>query len=167
MQLIKELPKIAARILHNTRTVHPEMKSKFELIGLAYGDAEVRDDFEKWCEENKGGQFKYPISEYLKVIDSRLGSAPAEERPDMKSPAVSELVSLSYELTGILPAVSAVAKLVVDYSVEEIREALVEYTENLTERDVKGSMKAFYSEGGGGAIILARRRRLEKSKGLR
>lgn len=159
MQLIKALPKIAARVLHNTRTVHPDMKFKFELLAEAYGAASVMADFEKWCHENTDGQFKYPVNEYLKVIDSRLGSAPEEKRMDLKDPQVSELVSFSYELTGILPAASAVAELVLNYPVAEIKAALSEYTESLTETEIKGSMKAFYSSGGGAAIILARRRR--------
>ena len=159
MNLMKELPRIAARVLHNTRSVHSEMKFKFELLAAAYGSTSVSTDFEAWCIENHDENFTYPITEYLKVIDSRLGDAPEKKRPDIKDPQVAELVSFSYELTGILPAATAVASLVLDYPFDEIKAALIEYTESLTETEVKGAMRAFYTSGGGAAIILARRRR--------
>jgi len=163
MNLMKDLPKIAARVLHNTRSVHSEMKSKLQLIGIAYGDSAVARDFEKWCEEHTSDHFQYPISEYLKVIDSRLGGVPEEKRADLKDPAVAELVSYSYELTSVLPSISAVAELLVKYPADEIKAALHEFADSLTENEVKGSMRAFYSNGGTGAeaIILARRRRAQ------
>jgi hypothetical protein len=159
MQLIKALPKISARILHNTRCAPPNLKFKFELIAEAYGKAAVLADYEAWCHEHVSDNFPWPITEYMKVIDSRLGSAPEETKTDMDNPQIAELTSLSYELTGVLPAKRAVAELLMTYPFDEIKEALSEYTDNLSERETKGSMRAFYSDGGAGAIILARRRR--------
>lgn len=164
MQLIKQLPKIAARILHSTRTVRADMKFKFDLISEAYGTATVADDFEKWCTENVGSQLKHPVYEYLKVIDSRLGTQPEEQRADPTDPKVAELRSVTYELTGVLPAASAVAELVLAFELEEIKAALVEYTDTIEGNEIKSTVRAFYSSGGGAAIILARRRRAQNAR---
>jgi hypothetical protein len=159
MQLIKQLPKIAARILHSTRTIRSDMKFKFELIADAYGTAVVVSDFEKWCEANIDSQLKHPIYEYLKVIDSRLGVIPETQRPNSNDPKVAELRSITYELTGVLPAASAVAELVLKFEIDEIKAALIEYTDAIEGNEIKSMVRAFYSSGGGEAIILARRRR--------
>lgn len=162
--LTKTLPKIAARVLHNTRCVPQNMKFKFELIASAYGAAAVERDFEEWCKEHIDDKMPYPITAYMKVIDSRLGSAPEEQRPDTKDPQVAELVSLAYELTGILPAKTAVAELLLTFPAAEIKDALTEYAEPLADKEVKGAMRAFWSDGGAGAVILARRRRSQHAR---
>jgi hypothetical protein len=161
MQLIKQLPKIAARVLHNTHTLRPDMKFKLELIADAYGAATITQDFEVWCEAHQEDHFKYPIFEYLKVIDSRLGGSPEEKRVDLKDPRLVEMVQFSYEQTGVLPKTTAVASLLIDYTLDEIKGALVEYTENLTEKEFSAASMSFYANNGIGAvsIILARRRR--------
>ena len=164
MQLIKQLPKIAARILHSTRTIRSDMKFKFELLAEAYGAAAVVTDFEKWCNENLDRQFKHPIYEYLKAVDTRLGSLPEEQRADASDPKVAKLRSATYELTGVLPAAAAVAELVLNFSVDEIKAALVEYTDSMEDKEIKSAVRAFYSSGGGAAIILARRRRAENGR---
>jgi hypothetical protein len=159
MKLMKELPKIAARILKNTRTAHPDMKARFELLEEAYGPAAVARDFEAWCENQvlEGSSPRYPISEYMRVVDTRLGNAPAQV--EIQNPDVAALVSLSYELTSILPSATAVAKLLAVYPKDEVRAALVEFVETLEEKNVRGGMHLFYKDGGADAIILARRRR--------
>jgi hypothetical protein len=102
---------------------------------------------------------KYPIFDYMKVIDSRLGSAPEETRANLEDPAIVDLQSLAYELTGLLPAKACVANALVKYPADEVKEALREYTDDLPGKDAKSDMRAFWSEGGAEAIILARRRR--------
>ena len=163
MNLMKELPKIAARVLHNTRGVYPEMKLRIGLLAEAYGTVAVARDFEEWCMGLDPGfpTPRYPISEYLKVVDSRLGSASEESQLDLKNPQVGELVSMTYELTSVLPSAKSVAELLAAYPIEEIKSALVEFSEGLTERELKTSMRNFYANGGAGAaaIISARRRR--------
>jgi hypothetical protein len=162
MSLIKSLPRIAARVLHNTHCGLRNLKFKLELVSEAYGTAAVEQDFEKWCHSISGMMDnipKYPIFEYMKVIDVRLGSAPEEQRANLEHPAILELQSLAYELTGMLPAKKAIANVLVTYSPDEITGALREYTEDLPEKDVKADMRAFWAEGGAEAIILARRRR--------
>jgi hypothetical protein len=159
MLLVKSLPKIAARVLHNTRSVPQNLKFKFELIATAYGAAAVERDFEEWCLDHLDDKFPYPITQYLKVIDSRLGAAPEEKRADIKDPQIGELAVAAYELTGILPSRSAVAEVLLIFPADEIKAALTEYAENLTDKEVKGAMRQFWADGGAGAVILARRRR--------
>lgn len=162
MKLMKELPKIAARVLQNTRGVYPDLKPRLELLEEAYGAAAVARDFELWCKAISGMMDsipRYPISDYLKVIDTRLGSAAEEVQLDTKNPQVAELVSLSYELTNVLPSATAVAKLLAIYTLDEVKAALVEFIESLEEKHVRGGMHLFYKDGGADAIILARRRR--------
>jgi hypothetical protein len=161
MLLIKSLPRIAARVLHNTRGVPQSLKFKFELIATAYGAATVERDFEEWCREHVEDKFPYPITEYVKVIDSRLGGAPETKRADLNDPKVGELSSLTYEITGVLPPKSAVAQLLAEYPFDEVKAALDEFSEKLTESDVKRAMREFYSSGGAVAVVLARRRRAQ------
>ena len=164
MTLLKELQKVAARILHNTRSVPQNLKNKFELVELAYGRAKVLTDFADWCRAHDGDGLPYPITSYLSDIDSRLGCAVEEPKIDFSNPQIDELISLSYELSGILPVKKNVAELLMVYPFDEIKDALVEYAENLTDTEVKRGIRAFYSDGGAGAIILARRRRKEIGK---
>jgi hypothetical protein len=166
MNLMKEMPKIAARVLKNTRGVYPEAKARLALIAEAYGTAAVLADFEDWCNGKvlSGDPVRYPISEYMKVVDFRLGSAPEEQKVSTEDPRVVELISMTYELTGTLPSGVSVAELLALYSIQEIKDALTEFTEGLTERELKTSMRNFYANGGAGAsaVILARRRQAEK-----
>jgi hypothetical protein len=164
MNLLKEMPMVAARELKITRGSNPEwLKGRIALVAEAYGTAAVLADFTNWCRERAAGTepVKYPVSEYLKAVDSRLGSADEEQKLDIKSPDVAELTSMTYELTGTLPSATSVAELLTFYPAQEVKAALVEFTEGLTERELKSSMKNFYSNSGAGAaaIILARRRR--------
>jgi hypothetical protein len=159
------LPRIAAHELQNTRCGLKNLQFKLELISEAYGAADVENDFRDWCRGLEEGLHpKYPIFDYMKVIDSRLGSSPEEKRADFDDPAISELQSLAYELTGLFPVKTSVANARVIYSVEEIKDALVEYTEALPDKGSKADMRAFWAEGGVDAIILARRRRAEHAR---
>src|ERR1035437_238871 len=92
--LVKGLQKIAAVKLHNTRGVPRNMKDKLELIELAFGYAEVMADFEKWCDENADRASQYPVTEYIRRIDSRLGSA---SKIDPHDAAISALQAIVYE----------------------------------------------------------------------
>lgn len=165
MSLIKSLPRIAAQELHNTHCGLRNLKFKLELISEAYGTSAVENDFREWCRSLEPGvSRKYPIFDYMKVIDSRLGSAPEEQRVNLEDPAIVELQSLAYELTGMLPAKKAVASTLINYSADEIKAAMVEYTDDLPGKDAKSDMRAFWSDGGAEAIIFARRRRAQNGK---
>jgi hypothetical protein len=157
------LPKIAARVLQNACRAPKNLKFKLELIAEAYGAVAVAEDFEAWCIEHRSDQLKYPIIDYVKAVDARLGPTPSEKQANPADPDVEPIRSMAYETMGTLPPVKAVAKLLLTYSPGEITGALTEYAENLTEPDSRGATQAFFSSGGAGAIILARRRRVARA----
>jgi hypothetical protein len=161
MSLQKSLPRIAARVLHNTHVGLARMKEKFELIEKAYGLARVEEDFEKWCTEVQDKNPRYPVSEYVKVVDARLGPEFAEKHGDLKDPRIADISSVAYELTGVLPSVRSVANLLVSCEVEEILGALKEFASTLDEKETKNGIRTFFAEGGATAVILARRRRVK------
>jgi hypothetical protein len=154
--LIKEMQKIAARRLRNTRGVPRHMKDKLDLIELAFGKAEVLDDFAKWCEENADNNPQYPVTDYLRMIDARLGGTP---KVDPNDDRIKELVALTYELTTILPHARAVRELLATHTVDEIKAALREYVLTVDDKDMKASIRAFYDDLGASAVIYAMRKK--------
>lgn len=164
MSLQKSLPRIAARVLHNTHVGLSRMKEKFELIEAAYGRAAVEADFEKWCHEIQDRNPKYPLTEYVKVVDARLGPEFAEKRADLEDPRIATIAAASYELTGVLPSARSVGKLLLTCEVDEILAALKEYVTTLDDKDYKNGMRMFFTESGASAVIFARRRRANASK---
>lgn len=164
--LTKTLPRIAAKVLQNTHCFPKNLKEKFALIEAAYGAATVEADFEKWCGEVADKNPRYPLTEYIKVIDARLGRGFAEPsaRPDTHDPRVTDIIAKSYELTGFVPAARAVANLLQGIEADEILGALVEYATALDPKDYEVKMQRFFTEGAANAIILVRRRRVEKVK---
>lgn len=162
MALTKELPKIAAEVLHNTHCTPKGLKFKFELIAKAYGEPAVMEDFEKWCRE-VSSMFdnlpRYPITDYLKVIDQRLGNLAPKEELDTKDPQVREIREFTWALTGFMPIAKHVAELLKEFKSEEITGALQEYNATLDDKEVKAGMKSFFGDGGAAVVILSRRRK--------
>jgi hypothetical protein len=159
MKLSKRLAMVSAEILQNTHMVPENLKFKLDLMERAYGAKNLVIDFRTWCEENRDASPRYPIVEYVKVVDTRLGRAPATPRPDPANPAVEEIRSVTYELTNNLPSKEPIAKLLLTFTSTEILDALREFVEYLTEADTPHALRRFFTEGGAGAVILARRRR--------
>jgi hypothetical protein len=163
MSLQKSLPRIAARVLHNTHVGLSRMKEKFELIEAAYGRAAVEADFERWCNEIKDRNPKYPLTEYVKVVDSRLGPEFAEKRADLEDPRIAKVVAAAYEMTGVLPPARAVGTLLLSADLEELLAALKEYAGTLDEKEYKTGMRAFFTESGAVAVLLARKTRSQNA----
>src|ERR1035437_73887 len=151
--LIKTLPRIAARVLHNTHVGLKSMKEKFSLIETAYGCAAVEEDFEKWCLDAQDRNPRYPLTEYIKVIDERLGKVFEEKRADLKDPRIAQVSAASYEATGFLPSAQSVGNLLISFTPEEIIAALGEYASTLDGTEKKFGMKLFFMEGGATAVI--------------
>ena len=164
MSLQKSLPRIAARVLHNTHVGLSRMKEKFELIEEAYGRSAVEADFEKLCLEIQDRNPRYPLTAYVKVVDARLGPAFAEAHADLKDPHISEISAVVYELTGVLPSVRSVANLLASCEAVEILGAFREFATTLDEKETKSGVRTFFAEGGAAAVILARRRRAPNGK---
>jgi hypothetical protein len=157
--IVKELQKIAARKLRNTRGVPRNMKDKLELIELAFGHGEVTADFEKWCDENVDRNPQYPVTEYLRGIDARLGSAP---RVDPGDERIAHIQALVYELTSCLPRSRAIRDLLVIHSAEEIEAALREYIMTVDEKDWRSAIRSFFDDLGCSAVIYSMRKRSQK-----
>lgn len=160
--LMRDMTIISSKVLKNTRQAPQRLKFKFKLLQDAYGAATVIEDFKLWCGDNLTAGHKYPIIEYLKVVDSRLGNVPEEKRANMDDPRIETISSVVYDYAGMLPPKKAVAELLMIYDAEELKAAFIEYAERLEEKEVRGAMRAFWTDGGAGAVILARRRRLGK-----
>lgn len=164
MSLIKSLPRIAAKVLHNTHVGLKGMKEKYELLAVAYGSAAVEADFEVWCEEQvkAGINPRYPFTAYIKVVDARFGQKfvePSESQIDTTDPQVTELASAAYEATGYAPSKVSVAKLLRTYTVAQIVDAMNEYTSTLEEREMKSGMREFFVEGVAETVIFTQTRR--------
>lgn len=154
--LVRDMQRIAAKKLRNTRGVPRNMKDKLELIDLAFGRAEVVKDFEKWCDENADRNPQYPVTEYLRMIDARLGAAPKVDPNDER---IQQLVALTYDLTSVLPHARAVRELLALHSIEEISAALREYILTVDEKDMKSAIRAFYDDSGASAVIYSMKRK--------
>lgn len=154
-----ELPKIAAKELQNTRPIPVRLRFKIDLLKTAYGAPAVERDFREWCREHKAEVFKWPIIEYLKVVDSRLGPETEEARANLDDPRILELTTYAYRQTGILAPKRRIAELLTVYTLDEVKLALDEYLESQGNVDLKLPMKTFFSDNGAEAVILARRER--------
>lgn len=172
MNLIKSLEKIAAKELKNTWGALPQMKERFELIREAYGASEVEQDFTKWCVEVKDRNPRYPIAEYLKVVDSRfmnkLGLVPSEETFEQQDARVEEISAITFQLTGRTAPSKYVRELLIRFSLNDIVDALREYVGGIENRELAYVAKMFFTDGGCGAVLAARKQkeqsRLEQIK---
>lgn len=162
--LLKEMQRVQARELHNTRSVFYNIakSDRFELLEIAYGRARVAEDFKQWCGEVAGNPPMYPIKEYLHVVDNRLGQVAAEQKLDLDAPGVQELCAAVYDAVAVMPTRKAVAVLLTEYKPEEILAAVKEYASTFSDdKDLKAGMKPFFQDGGCAAVIYARRKRGE------
>lgn len=170
MSLLKTMVDVAAEVLKNTKGIHSKMKKdmdeRLRLLSKAFGEANVEEDFRKWCAESlSGGTIpRYPVTAYLKVADTRL--ADPSTQPTADDPRIGELGAFTYELTGILPALVHMTKLLAVYDLPEIKDALKEYADLLEDKELKAGMKSFFAEGGAVAVIHARRKREVKPSAL-
>jgi hypothetical protein len=162
-RLMNSLTTITARELRRTRSVPNNLTSKFQTIIEAFGAAAVEEDFTNWCRENLKNGSEYPILDYIKVIDSRLGNVWIEPQADLKDPRIAGVSAAIYDETGFPPTKKSVANLLMSFSEEEIKAAVIEYNSKPGEKVSQSNMKSFLTEGGVVAVILAQRKRNEVS----
>lgn len=156
--LVKELRRIAAKELHNTRGIPQNMNAKIEYIELAWGHAEIVEDFRRWCQEPDNRQNPYPVTAYLRQIDSRLGHEPA--KPAAEDPQVKELQSFVYESAEFLPNVKYLRELLAVHSLDDIKHAFREYLLVIGDANRATALKNFFENDGAGAVIAARKKRV-------
>lgn len=163
MNLMREMPKIAFKVMQNTHMVPARLKAKMDLLKACYGSAAVVRDFEEWCREHKDEHPRYPITEYLHVIDSRLGSSPEVPTIPVSDSRVNDLAAFAFKTTGKQAPRKSLADMLLTFTPEEIQGAMTELMETLTEEnEIKGALRSFYHDGGATAIIVTRRARAQR-----
>lgn len=155
-QLVKALQRVAAKKLKNTRSVPRNMADKVELVELAYGRANLVSDFEVWCDDPKNQENPYPVTTYLREVDSRLGRTARIEPED---PRIAEIQALTYELVNVLPKAKYVRELLLLHSGDDIKGALREYVLVAPKRELEAGMPNFFENNGAGAVVAARKKR--------
>lgn len=165
MSLLKDLPKIAAKVLKNTYGCQPWMKERCGLLEEAHGTEAVKADFEVWCQEQIKASLnpRYPISDYMKVVDVRFGTVFVDPEDiaqvDVNDPQVRRVASASYEQTGYVPPDGSVAKLLRAHLADEILAAMQEYAATLDEKHMQAGMNKFFTEGAATTVIYTQKQR--------
>lgn len=157
-RLRKSMTKTACMILKNTWGAPPQLDRQLELVASVYGFAAIEADFEQWCESVKADSPRYPISEYLKHIDERLGGRREQSKPSA-SPEAERVGILAYRLTNKIPSTSSVQSLLSDFPESEITAAFSEYVASLGPSQRSWAVKMFFIDGQGRIVLLARRER--------
>ena len=160
--LLRDFKFIAAKELQNSRGVPRNLSQsdKFTLLEVAYGYARVAKDFRLWCRERAASRPRYPITDYLRVVDERLGDCEAATpKADLNDPRIRTISAAVYDLTGFAPTRKSVASLLTEYSELDILDATKEYVDTLDDKNFKTGMKAFFMDGGCAVVIYARSQR--------
>lgn len=129
---------------------------------LAWGANRVEADYRDWIETVRTNPPPYPVSEYLKIVDSRLSEA-VPEPISLNNPDITRLTSQAFELTERTPSNRAVAEALEKFGTDEIFEAFREYVLGLDEKELKYAARGFYSSGGVDAVIAVRRKMKESA----
>lgn len=154
-QLVKALQRVAARKLKNTRSIPRNMADKVELVELAYGRATIVADFEEWCDDPSHQTEPYPVTKYLREVDSRLGNV---ARVDPADPRIADIQTFAYEVAHVLPSTKQIRDLLADHNADDIKAALKEYVAVAPQREIESGLRNFFG-GAAGAVIAARKRR--------
>lgn len=162
-KLVRQMEIVASRVFKRTRGVQIRFESQMEqilLMSTTYGDADVLADFEEWAVTASAQGVQYPITEYLNVVDARLGTV-VEPKPD--NPEVTKIMTVVYQYIKDFPRKSSVEKLIEKYGFENLREAWLEYADGLSEDELKHAIKKFF-EDGGVDVVYADMMKFQKEK---
>ena len=149
--LAKQLEKCASRAFRRTRGVQLRFDDQLEQIALmesTYGMHAVLEDFEKWADEADKG-CRYPLQEYLNIVDARLGEKPTET----DDPRITEITTVVYDTAGDVPTKSAVKRLLEKFEVEDIVYGWSEFFSGLDEKKQGDAIRKFFSDGGCEAVL--------------
>lgn len=149
-RLAAQLEKTASRVFHRTRGIITR-DFQYEQICLmesTYGSAAVVNDFETWAETADPGT-RYPVSEYLKIVDDRLGQKASEDN----DADISEVTTAVYELVSDIPTRGEVKALLAKHPVEDIIFAFGDFVGGLDADQSKSAIKKFFRDGGADVII--------------
>jgi hypothetical protein len=150
-RLAYQLEKAVAQSFKRTHQVSVRFDDQLEQITLmesVYGSAKVLEDFEVWAETADKG-CRYPMSDYLKVVDERLGQVATEEEDQR----ITRIAKVVYEITNDIVPKSVVKRLLEKMSVEDIEYGFQEFTAGWDEVKMKTAIKKFFQDGGAEAVI--------------
>lgn len=154
--LVKNLQRVAAKKLKNTRSIPKSLSDKVELVELAYGRATLVADFELWCDDPQNQSNPYPVTAYLRSVDSRLGQV---ARVDPEDPRIAEIQAAAYEAANVIPNARHIRDLLLLHSSDDIKAALKEYILVAPKKEIEAGLHNFFENNGAGAVIAARKKR--------
>ena len=163
-QLAKALEKKASELFHRTKgiTLRPEYEGYMEQIVLmetTYGRFDVMSDFEKWAGEVDKNEVRFPVTEYLKIVDERLGSNAV-----YKDEEVAEVTKNVYNAVQDIPKPHHIRLLLEKYPVEDIVMGFNEFLGGIDAK-LKGSeiITKYFVDGGADAVIKSLYEQSEKA----
>lgn len=150
--LAKQLEKTAAKLFQRTSGVQVRFESQMEQIALmstAYGDASVLADFEEWAKTAKS---RFPIADYLRVVDSRLGTTSNSVVVSTEDPEYLALLKVIHRDTGDFPKKAAVQRLLSKgFTYEDLFAMWQDYIMELPEdsnKTASAMIDGFFEDGG-------------------
>jgi hypothetical protein len=150
-RLAYQLERSVADAFKRTHQVSVRFDDQLEQLTLmeaVYGISKVLEDFEVWAQTADKGM-RYPMSEYLKVVDERLGQVATEE----EDPRITKIAALVYEVTNDIVPKNIIKRLLEKLSVEDIEYGFLEFTAGMNEEKMKTAVKKYFQDGGAEAVI--------------
>lgn len=151
-RLADQLERAASKAFKRTRSgVKACFENQIEQIRLmesTYGAAAVLDDFNEWAKDADMGS-RFPLDDYLKVVDERLGQV-ATETGD---PNVIEINKVVYEYLNDVAPKAQIKRVLERHSVEDIIFAFKEFVCDMDKEKEKTAIKKFFTDGGVDAVL--------------
>lgn len=153
-RLVKALERKAAELFQRTRGISVSTEKatfvidQVKLMSEIYGDAAIIEDFEKWAQDTPK-DCRYPISEYLKVVDARLGT-----KADDKEEEIAKITKIVYDALSDIPTKAQIRRLLENHPTEDIIEAFNRFVGGSDEKMKNADIvKKFFSDGGAEAVL--------------
>lgn len=153
-RLVKALERKAAELFQRTRGISVSTEKatfvidQVKLMSEIYGDAAIIEDFEKWAQDTPK-DCRYPISEYLKVVDARLGT-----KADDKEEEIAKVTKVVFDTLNDIPTKSQIRHLLEKYPVEDIIEAFGRFVGGTDEKTKNSDIvRKFFVDGGCEAVM--------------
>lgn len=150
-RLAYQLEKAISQAFKRTHQISVRFDDQLEQLTLmeaVYGIPKVLEDFEVWATTADKG-VRYPMSEYLKVVDERLGQVATEE----EDPRITRISKIVYEFTNDIAPKNVIKKLLEKYPAEDIEYGFQEFAAGMNEEKMKTAIKKFFLDGGADAVI--------------
>jgi hypothetical protein len=150
-RLADQLERAASKAFQRTRGIKLRFDADLEQIALmetTYGAAAVTADFAIWA-QTADKDLRYPLKDYLKIVDERLGQVATEEDDS----AVIEINKVVYEYINDVAPKAQIKKLLARYPAEDIIMAFRDFVCDMDKEKEKTAIKKFFADGGADAVI--------------